>query len=433
MSKKLITLFSSLLIAALIISGCGSDDKESKGETANASEEKDSEQKEKDSKKEEDANKEEDQDAVPEEEGTEADSSNDFSELIAYMEEETEGTTKILYENDEPQVHKMDGISVSLDAHKLVELNDFHTDFEIPFNDQTDGGVIIAKYTVTNELDKDVYYMPSFYMSFTGAQKAYNNDKYLLPEEAQLPTKLAPSSDYLLKAGESVTGYYTYPLGKDVLDKVLDLSTVAVEIPSAQAEKGEFSSPIGKDGKITISLNEEGAEKIASNEAFYNDKVTSEDMGEKKMLKEKKSIDESKKLGDVTVHLDGYQFTAFTPNSEEAPRFENFGNGIVLLTVKFKMDNKGPEDIGLAFMNSKLTVNDGAQYMLQEGMLLDYRNEDLILSGESGELLQIYVLDQEQYEKIWRDKPFEVEIGPIKNKDVKDISKGKKAAFTLPN
>ena len=49
------------------------------------------------------------------------------------MEEETEGTAKILYENKEPQVHKMDGVTVSLDAYTLLELNDFHTDFRIPF------------------------------------------------------------------------------------------------------------------------------------------------------------------------------------------------------------------------------------------------------------------------------------------------------------
>lgn len=421
MTRRFIMLLITIVLTALIVSACGKDDKATK-DAASAGE---MEAKNEEAKK---VDKEE-----PEEESKKEDSPSDFSELITYMEEETEGTTKVLYENDEPQVHNLEDVSVSLDAYTLIELNDFHTDFSIPFNDQTEGGVIIAKYTVKNDLDKDVYYMPSFYMSFTGAQKDYNNYKDLLPEEAQLPTKLSPSNDYLLKAGESVTGYYTYPFGKDDLDKIIDLSTVQVEVPQAQGEKDNYDSLIGKKGKFTLSLNEEGAEKVAANEAFYQDKVTIDDMGEKKMLKEKDGIGESEELGDVSVTLDGYQFTEFVPNSEEAPRFSSFENGIVLLTVKFNLDNKGSENIGLSSMSSKLTVNDGAQWTLNEGMLLNYRNGDVIESGDSGELLQVYVLDQEQYEKIWKDKSFEVEIGPIRDQEAKDISKGKKATFTLPN
>ena len=81
---------------------------------------------------------------------------------------------------------------------------------------------------------------------------------------------------------------------------------------------------------------------------------------------------------------------------------------------------------------SKLAVNDGTQYLLDEGMLLNYGYNDVIKSGETGELLQIYVLDQEQYEKIWKDKAFEIELGPIRNQGAEDISKGKIATFILP-
>lgn len=292
--------------------------------------------------------------------------------------------------------------------------------------------MIIAKYTITNAREEDAYYMPSLDLSFTGADKIYSNYKALLPEEEQIPAKLSPSNDYLLEAGETVTGFFAYPFGKDDLDIILDLATVAVDVPPAQAEKGAFDSPIGKQGKFTLSVSEEGAEKVAANEAFYQDKVTVDDMGDKTMIEEKDGIGESEALGDVTVTLDGYQFTEFTPNSEEAPRFSSFTNGIVLLTVKFHLDNRGAEDIGLDSISSTLTVNDGAQYMLNEGMLLNYRYGDLIEAGESGEWLQIYVLDQEQYEKIWKEKSFEIEAGPMRDAEAKDISKGKKVTFTLP-
>ena len=144
------------------------------------------------------------------------------------------------------------------------------------------------------------------------------------------------------------------------------------------------------------------------------------------MLKEKSSINNSQELGAVHVTLDGYQFTQFTPNSVEAPRFANFKNGIVLLTVKFKLDNKDTQDVSLSPISSTLRVNDGTQYTINEGMLLNYDYNASVKTGTSGELLQVFILDQEQYEKIWKDKSFEIELGPMRNKEAKDISQGKK-------
>ncbi|GAA0414872.1 MAG: DUF5068 domain-containing protein [Bacillota bacterium] len=425
MSKKIIMLLITIVITALIVSGCGSDKNEAKDSEANDA--KESATTKEDSKNEAKA-EEETKETVQQE----SDGSNDFSKLISYMEEQTEGTTEVVYENNEPQTHEMEGVTVSLDGYSLVELKDFHTDYAIPFNDQTNGGVIVAKYTVKNDTDNDAYYMPSFYLSYTGAQKSFNNYRDLLPEEEQLPTKLAPSNDYVIKSGETITGYYTYPFGEDQWKQVLAESTATAEVPAPQAKKDDFSSTFGKKGTFTFSLNKEGAEKVEDNKAFYQDKATAGNMGDKKMLSQKDGIGESEKLGDITVTLDGYQFTEFKPNKEEAPRFEAFSNGIVLLTVKFNIDNKSDSEVAHSSIMSKLTVNDGSQYMLNEGMLLNYKYDDMIESGSAGELLQIYTLDQEQYEKIWKDKSFEVEIGPMKDQEANDISKGKKATFTLP-
>lgn len=81
-------------------------------------------------------------------------------------------------------------------------------------------------------------------------------------------------------------------------------------------------------------------------------------------------------------------------------------------------------------MSSKLTVNDGKQYSLSEGMLLNYNYNEVIKAGETGELLQVFVLDQEQYEKIWKDKAFEIELGPIRNKGAEILQKAKKIRFS---
>ncbi|MCH1625288.1 DUF5068 domain-containing protein [Ferdinandcohnia quinoae] len=429
MAKKLLSLLITMLIAAVVITGCGGDKQVSKDEDSKESKETAIAEK---PKKDENENENKDVKEGKEEGSTqENEVSSDYSELISYMEEETEGTSKILYENDEPQKHEMEGISVTLESYKLLELKDFHTDFMIPFNDQTNGGVIIAKYTVTNETDKDAYYTPFFYLNFTGAQKAYDNYKDLLPEEDQLPTKLGYSNEYLIKAGESITGYYTYPFGEDHLQEVLNVSTASVEVPKPQSKKDDYSSSFGKEGQFTLGLNKEGENRVEGNKKFYQDKATTDDMGDKKMIEEKNGIGKSEKLGNATITLDGYQFTEFIPNEIEAPRFDAFKNGIVLLTVKFNIDNKESAAISQSSISSKLTVNDGAQYMRSEGMLLNYKYSDLIEPGKSGELLQIYVLDKEQYIKIWKNKSFEIEIGPMKDQEAKDISKGKTVTFKL--
>ncbi|MDV2887893.1 DUF5068 domain-containing protein, partial [Alkalihalophilus pseudofirmus] len=90
-------------------------------------------------------------------------------------------------------------------------------------------------------------------------------------------------NDYLVKAGETVSGYVAYPFGQDDLTKILGLSTVSVAVPEAQANKGKFDAPIGSPGKFSLSLNKQGSEKVAADKTFYQDKATVDNLGEKKM------------------------------------------------------------------------------------------------------------------------------------------------------
>ena len=437
MKKKLHLLIVAMLIAILALSACGKED-EGKKEVnkEDYSTKKETPETEVDKEEDDEAEKEEVKEEKEDDKNTEtAKGSVDFSEIISYMEEETEGTTKVLYENGEQQVHKMEDVSVSLDGYTFVELNDFHANYEIPFRDQTDGVVILAQYTVTNDSDKDAYYTPALSMTIShdGRERAHSNNNSLTPREEQLATKISPTNDYLLKAGESVSGYEAYSFGKTELDTLMDLSVLDMTVPKPRADKDDFGSTFGEEGRFKIVLSDDGAEAAESNSKFYEDKVTFDSMGEKKMLKEKSDIGDSQDLGDAKVTLEGYQFTEFTPNADEAPRFENFTNGMVLLTTKFKVENNGSENIDLYGLNSKLTVNDGAQYQLNEGMLLRLGIKQIVEPGKEDEFLQIFLLDQEQYEKIWKEKAFEIEVGPLKNEDSKDISKGKRVTFTLPN
>lgn len=68
--------------------------------------------------------------------------------------------------------------------------------------------------------------------------------------------------------------------------------------------------------------------------------------------------------------------------------------------MKFKLDNKDTQDVSLSPISSTLRVNDGTQYTINEGMLLNYDYNAAVKTGTSGELLQVFILHQEQYEKI---------------------------------
>lgn len=85
-------------------------------------------------------------------------------------------------------------------------------------------------------------------------------------------------------------------------------------------------------------------------------------------------------------------------NADEAPRYTDPDN-VAIATIRFEIDNQSEEEIGLGDISSKLTVNDGSQYLLNEGMLLPYDNSDTVAPGEEGELLQTFLLDKEMYEK----------------------------------
>lgn len=424
-NKKGLMAFILLFFSAIIITACGSEDGEV-DETANAEDPEEEVVEEEESEEEIDETEENE-----EEERVETDDESSFSELITYMEEETQGTASVLYENDDAQSHDMEGVSLTLDAYILVELIDFHRDYDIPFDEQNNGAVIIAQYTVKNDTDQDVHYMPSLYMTYTGAEKDLNNHRYLLPEEQQLPTLLSPNNDYLLESGQEITGYYAYPIGEDRLVNVLEVGSVDVGVPTPQTDKDDFSSTFGSEGRFSLPLDAESAEKEEQNasQGFYEDKVTADNMGDKEMLESEEGIGESKDIDQATVILEGYQFTNFVPNADEAPRFQS--DEVVLLTVKFTIDNGYDEAISKSSISSTLYLNDGQQWTLNEGMLLLYKYDDVISANDSDEVLQVFLLDQEQYEKIWKDKSFEMKIGPIRNIDGEDISKGAEAEFKL--
>ncbi|MFP7494756.1 DUF5068 domain-containing protein [Terribacillus saccharophilus] len=356
----------------------------------------------------------------------------EFPEVIEYMRTEIEATdARVLYENNEPQAYEMEGVTASLDAYSLIEMKDFDANHSYSFDDETSGAILLGKFTVTNDTDSKVYYMPSFAITYSSEQGYKGDYLHIVPKNQQLLMKLPPDDNYTLEAGESVTGYMAYPFGTSALETIMDEGSAFITVPVALTAPDDYDSAIGKEGKFTVNFDAASAEKSKADQAFYQDLASHDNMGEKKMIEQKEDIAQSKELADATITLDGYQFTEFTPNEFEAPLFRNFLTGVVLLTVQFTVDNKSSADIGLENSESTLYVNDGAQSLINEARLSPYEFQETVASGDTAELLHVYVLDKEQYENIWKDKAFEIELGPLYDENAEELSEGNKVTFKI--
>lgn len=362
----------------------------------------------------------------------------DFSGLVTYIKEETDSEeAKVLNSGSEAFVSQQGPINVTLDGYELIEITDFHADYEIPFGRQTErGGVLMTKYTIKNEGDDTVYYplIPEF--TYTGATKAYSSTKSLLPEKDDeytyiMSTILGAKSE--LKAGESFEGYSAVAIDPEALDAIEAQGFITMKVNRGYKVADSFKTDdaIGKEESINLPLSSDGAEEVAAAGAFFQDKATTENMGKKTLISEKKELKETQTLSDIEAVLTGYQFTEFEPNEVEAPRFENFDSGVILLTVAFDIANKSDQVVSLYGASSVLKVNDKKQSVLSEGMLMKYAMSDVVKKGETKELLQVYVMNKEEYEKIWQDKAFGIEL-KLYDEDSKELAKGKRWTFDLP-
>jgi len=385
---------------------------------------------------EEDEDDEVDEEEEPEEETDFTEGDIDFNSLLKEVESITDGTTNVIYEHNEKQVHDEEQYSVTLDAYVVAEIEDYHMNFSIPFGSDDEGALLLTHFTVENKSDDDIGYSPLWDLRYSGADRFPGPNRQIIPEELQIVSKLNSDNNFVINANEKVSGYFAIPLRTVDVTNIEEVDVAEIVIPEAgdvyDPDNYEFKNKIGSKGSFAIVVNEVGENKRQEDAAFYPDRTTVDNMGDKTMIKEKEEINETKTLENSTITLEGYQFTTFEPNEHEAPRFEDFDTGIVLLNVKLNIENGEDELIDLTGQKAKLTMNNGKQYVLHQLMLSPYRSNDVLESGETSEVYVVFTLDQEQYEKIWQDKPFELEYGPLRSPDVVDLSKGKSIKFELP-
>src|SRR5690625_938945 len=195
----------------------------------------------------------------------------DFNEILDDLEEQTDGIASVYYETDEVQVHEEEEYEISLNGYVVVELEDFHQNFAIPFDSEDEGAVLLAHVTIKNKLDEEIAYVPTFSLTYNGADRYPGPQKDLISEESQL-IEMLRDNDHVLEAKETVSGYVAMNLRTYQIDEIDSVGKASFEVPPAgdEYDADEYSEvkEYGAKTEFTIVVSEEGSEREKESAKF---------------------------------------------------------------------------------------------------------------------------------------------------------------------
>ncbi|MEK5172654.1 DUF5068 domain-containing protein [Heyndrickxia sp. FSL W8-0496] len=416
MGKKVI-LTLAIISSMLLFAACGSSEKASK----------EKETKPKTTEIKSDIQKKEKESVDKEEE------SKDSGEILnPAIAKETEGNVEVVYSNNQPNFsHEMDGFKVNVEEYQIVKVTDMNPDVTIPFKDQTDGYVVTAKVTLENNTGKPMYYTNFHRIQLTD-QYDYvsSNWKSFVSEDQQINTiKKEKDEVSLFAAGEKVTGLLNFLFTNEQFETMKTVKPKYI-IEGGVADNDQFKGSFrGDSPAYDFIYSGEQKKAIATQPKFYQDRLTMDNMADKKMIFEKTGIDKTLRLGDVKVTLEGVQYTDITPTAASKERFRNFNeSGIVALTVKLNIDNQSNQPVSIWNIGSKLRIDKNRATVFSQGMV-EPSNPKEIKAGEKGEKLHVFLFNKDEFGIF---KKFDLEFGPFYGEDGKGLFKDKTVTFTLP-
>lgn len=371
--------------------------------------------------------------AEPEEESASTDETaqTDDEVLNPYVAEGSEGDVEVIYTNKSPGYnHDMNGLKVSIDEYQILKVTDMNQRFaSIPFDDQTDGYVITAKVTVDNQTGKAVYYNNTHHLQLSSSSfdNIPSKNRDLISEDDRVQSKVETEISKFAE-GEKVEGIINFFLTNEKFDMLKAVKPKYV-IEGGAADNKEYKDSFRGEAVFDFIYSDDQKAKAESEAHFYPDKLTTDNMADKEMIFEKADINETQQIDDVKVTLEGVQYAEITPTLSAKQKFRNFGdNGIVAVTVKFKIDNQSNDPLDLVLLTSKLILDDNRGSVLSDGLAEPSTPMD-IKAGEQDEKYHVFFFRKDEFELI---KKFDLEFGPFKDTDGKRLFKEKTLKFTLP-
>ncbi|MEI5993606.1 hypothetical protein [Candidatus Enterococcus mansonii] len=339
-----------------------------------------------------------------------------FAELAKAIQENIEAEKmSSIYANTDEQNFGTDEYKVRIKGYEYYEVEDFSRNLSIPFGDQTkNGGIVILEAEVENKSNESVYTASGFDLSVVGYDRSLTYTKSLInddiEEEYPLFTSIMLKQKREVKAGEKVTGYITYAIRPEAVEKIKEYGEVTIETAGLYSKPDSYSKAdaIYESEKVKIPVSTEGEQTVSESGEFYPDKASAANMGVKKMISAEKT-EQTVDFEGIKVVLEGYQFVDFEPNEDTAARFKDFESGVVLLTAKVKIKNEGKEKVRLENMSGGLKIGSLGK-VLSQGMLEEKPEKALVDIGEEGETYLVFALNKEDYDETFKKKEFELEV-----------------------
>lgn len=428
--KKLSAVILSAFL--LVLSACGSeekatgDKKESKEETEIVEAKAEAPEK-KETEKEADKEADKEQEEEKKKESAQANENEIMNPGIA---KESEGDVEVVYTNTEPNIsHDMEGFMVSVDKYQIVSVKNMHKSVTIPFDDEPDGYVITAQVTIENKTDKDLFFpYSSIAIQSKDQFDIASATRTFINEEDRINPKLETPGSSKYAAGEKVSGFLTF-LYTNAEFADLEQANSKFKISASAADNDQFKNRLGLDGIFEFPTSAEKAESIAGKEDFYQDRIVTDNVAEKKMLFQKSDINKTEELNGVAVTVEGVQYTLLTPTESYKNSFSNFGDsGVIALTMKLNINNQSASSISSQFTSAKIRIDDNRATAFSAGTM-EPRRVDEIKAGEESEQLFVFLFRKDEFDIF---NKFDLEYGPIKDMDLKDISKGNSITFSIP-
>ena len=337
------------------------------------------------------------------------DDKTDLDTIQKVLKEQTkaEKLTK-LFEKDDVITNGDNNVNFTINGYQYLKIENFSRDFAVSYGDQNkEGGVLLVSATFKNNSDTSVYAGPGFSMSVVGYDSAIGRDEDLL--ENDLVGELLDKKNEL-KQNEELSGYVALGVKPAAMEKITESGTAEFELPGFYSKPDSFSKAdtIVEPKKESIALTNEGESSNTEASQFYEDKITTENMGTKTMIDEKK-LEKVENFENVAITAEGSQITSFEPNEEQASRFSKFESGVILITVKLNIRNDGDTPLNVDSTSATLKIGDSVK-MMSENMLQTKNGADEVGKGEEATKCLVFALDKESYEKLYKDQDLLLDV-----------------------
>ncbi|WP_153723523.1 DUF5068 domain-containing protein [Sporosarcina cascadiensis] len=412
-------LIGSGLATILLLSACGkTQDSSEKAAAAKPEETEVAEQKQDDANETSGAE-------GKETETTDTPDSGPAENINPYIEEETGGDVEVVFTNSNPNLTHAysDEVTLSIDEYQIVHVTNMNESAKHNFDDEDEGYVITYKLGFENQLDEDVFYNASTMMlSDDGTENLYmrrslvDRDDWLKGDQDNAGRQYSKGK---------YTGMQAYTMTKPQFER-LKAPTYTIDRPMLE---DDFNKSLGNEAIFKIPFNEDGAEKASKSSALYADKMVTDTIADKELFFSKEDINETQKIDEVSVTLEGVQYADVTPTTAHAERFRNFGDGpLVALTAKFQVVNDSSEAFTKSLVEARLILDQNRGTMLSEGMLEPTLYGDL-QPGESEEFLTVFLFRKDEFDLL---KELKLQFGPLADENAKKLFKEKSVTFELP-